>query len=415
MNFTPFQFQSQLKDYFKAKENIWHFFSSYKIQEEEYENFKTDILKNCYRLGKDLHQNYHQIIDEIKSVFQLEKEVILYQEQNNLQSNASVFYLNNEVHIVLTGSLLQVLNLEELKVILAHELSHVLLYTLDGGNYQTTERIINAITDDMRSPVSYFETSRLFALYTELFCDYGSYLVCNDRDLVISTLVKVHTGLENVFAEEYLEQINEIFEKENSRTEQKIHPEMYFRAKSLELLCKDFEAGKKEIVNYIEGNPAVIELSIFSQKKWQKLSFEFIQIVLSPLFMQSPLTQNLAKSYFDKFVLINSSELKYQDLVLEIEKSSVSIKEYFCFILFDFTMVDKEIFEISLVWSLQLSEYFGLKDNFEKIVKKELKISELRFKDLYKKALKEYQTLPSNQSLDISSIFENSTNISQQR
>ena len=413
MNFTPFQFQNQLKDYFKAKENIWQFFSSYKIQENEYESFKTDILKNCYRLGRDLHPNYHQIIDEIKTVFQIDKEVILYQEQNNMHSNASVYYLNNEAHIILTGPLLQILSIDEIKVILAHELSHVLLYTLNEGDFQTTERIINAITDDMRSPSSYFETSRLYALYTELFCDYGSYLVCQNRDLVISTLVKVHTGLKNVFAQEYLEQINEIFEKDKSRTEQKTHPEMYFRAKSLELLCQDYEQGKKDLVRFIDGNPEVSELGIFSQKKWQLFTFEFIQIILLPIFMQSSLSKNLAKTYFDNFNLANSISFENKNLINEIEKSSVSMKEYFCYILFDFTLIDKEIYEMALIWTLQLSEYFGLKEPFEKIVKKELRLSELRFKDLYKKSLKSYQNLPSNQTVDLSNIFENNTNISQ--
>ncbi len=413
MNFTPFQFQSQLKDYFKAKENIWSFFSSYKIEETEYENFKTDILKNCYRLGKDLHPKFHQIIDEIKTTFKLEKEVILYQEQNNTQNNAVVYYLNNEVHIVLTGSLLQVLQLEELKVILAHELSHVVLYNIENGDYQCTERIISAITDDIRSPLSYFETARLFSLYTELFCDYGAYLVCQDRDLVISTLIKVHTGLKNVFASEYLEQINEIFEKDKSRSIQESHPEMYFRAKSLELLCNDFEKGKIDIAPLIEGKPKISELDVFSQKKWQQETLNFIQLILSPAFMHSALTNNLAKSYFNEFIQSEIDTQKFNQLKSKIEMATNSMKDYFSFILLDFTMVDQEIYEMALIWTLELSEYLGLKDNFSKIVKKELQLSELRFKDLYKNALKEYQALTTQQSTNLNSLFENSTNISQ--
>ena len=78
------------------------------------------------------------------------------------------------------------------------------------GDLEVADRIITAIANNHNSEASYYETARLFKLYTEIFCDRGAYKVIEKIAPVITSLVKASTGLDKVNAESYLKQADEI-------------------------------------------------------------------------------------------------------------------------------------------------------------------------------------------------------------
>jgi predicted DNA-binding WGR domain protein len=99
---------------------------------------------------------------------------------------------------------------EELLAVLAHELTHVQLYTQLNGEVEVADRIITAMANNGGSTSAHYETARLFKLYTEIFCDRGAYAVTGNYAPIISSLVKIATGLQTVNADSYIKQAADV-------------------------------------------------------------------------------------------------------------------------------------------------------------------------------------------------------------
>src|SRR5262249_32980694 len=145
--------------------------------------------------------------------------VTLYQAQNSPQLNATLFFLPGEGHVVFSGPMLTLLNAQELKSVIGHELAHYHLWARDNSEFHIADRLLQAVANDPRAAASHEQTARRFQLYTEIFADRGSLCVTNDLQAVVCSLVKIETGLSQVSAQGYLKQAEEIFAKENISTE----------------------------------------------------------------------------------------------------------------------------------------------------------------------------------------------------
>ena len=114
---------------------------------------------------------------------------------------------------------------------------------------EVADRIITAIANNYNSEASYFETARLFRLYTEIFCDRGAYTVLGKTEPVITSLVKASTGLDKVNAESYVKQADEIFSAESATKAATVtHPENFIRAKAIQLWHEKKDGSEEEII-----------------------------------------------------------------------------------------------------------------------------------------------------------------------
>ena len=219
---TALAYHQQVKDHFKQQTKTWEYFSIPKNKDEQLKEFKTELLKNTYKFdpaSEPLIYNKLTIAKEKLGLAHL--PVTVYQSQYSEELNASIVYLNNEAHIVFSGPVTKLLSEDELLAVLAHELTHIKLYTMLDGDLEVADRIITAIANNYNSEASYYETARVFRLYTEIFCDRGAYTVLENTDPVITSLVKVVTGLDTVNADNYVKQADEIFVVWNGRADSK--------------------------------------------------------------------------------------------------------------------------------------------------------------------------------------------------
>ena len=185
--------------YFKAQTKTWEFFASAKTKEDQLAQYKTELLKNTYKFDPAVDTVLYQKVSIAKEKLGLQNlEVFVHQAQYTDELNASILFLQSEAHIVFSGQLIQVLEELELQAVIAHELTHIKLYTIQQGQFEVTDRIVTAIANNHNSEEAYFETARLFRLYTEIYCDRGAYEVLGSITPVIKSLVKAATGLQTV-------------------------------------------------------------------------------------------------------------------------------------------------------------------------------------------------------------------------
>lgn len=396
---TALSYHQKVKDHFKQQPKTWDYFAIAKNKEDQLQQFKTELLKNTYKFDPATEHFIYDKINIAKEKLDLQNlPVTVYQAQYTDELNASIVYLNNEAHIVFSGPITKLLDEEELLAVLVHELTHIKLYSMLDGDLEVADRIITAIANNYSSEASYFETARLFRLYTEIFCDRGAYTVLEKTGPVISSLVKVSTGLDKVNAESYVKQADEIFSTDTTiRAATISHPENFIRAKAIQLWHDKKEMAENEIVKMIEGTSDLDQLDIFRQKELAQLTRNFLQLFLKPKWFQSIMVISQAKQYFPDFAW-DEKALLNEKLIETIGAAHQSVKDYLGYILLDFALLDTTLEEIPSGWAFQFAEDIQLKDSYDTIIKKELKLSDKKLQQHKQKTLNAYYEVKENES-----------------
>lgn len=375
--------------FFQQQKTVWDFFANHSHKQEQLKEFKTDLLKNTYKFDEALDIELYQKVAIAKEKLALTIPVVVYQAQNTDEINASIIYINNEAHIVFSGKLMQLLSDDELLAVIAHELTHVQLYTQLNGDVEVADRIVNAIGNNQGSTPAHYETARLFKLYTEIFCDRGAYVVTGNYSPIISSLVKIATGLQTVNADSYIKQAEEIFEADlHTKTTAVSHPENFIRARAIWLWHSKKSEANSVIQQMIEGNTGLDELDLFKQQQISVLTNQLIQYILSPVWIQTAQTVALGKLYFGDFAVKELPDIK--TLADRIGNLHSNLQDYFSYVLYDFTTVDKSLEDVPLGYCFFLADELKLEKSFANTVKKEQKLSDKKTSGLKKQALASY-------------------------
>ncbi|ABG59427.1 M48 family metalloprotease [Cytophaga hutchinsonii] len=384
---TLLSYHQKVLDHFKHQTKTWDFFTASQNKDEQLNQYKTELLKNTYKFDPEKDTSIYEKVAKSKQVLGLDINVYVYQAQYSDELNASVGFVNNEAHIVFSGQIIQLLDDDELLTVIAHELSHIKLYTMQGGDPEVAARIITAISNNYDSESSYMETARLFRLYTEIFCDRGAYEVQGSTGPVITSLVKTATGLKQVNAESYIKQAEEIFSADQQLKAASIsHPENFIRARAIHLWHEKKEAAEEEIIRMIEGVTDIDALDIFKQKELAACTRQFLQLYLKPNWFRSTLVVSQAKQYFVDFSWDDKIILE-ETFITRMEKAHESVKNYFSYVLLDFALLDSTLEEIPFGWAFQFAEDIDIKETFDAVVKKELNLSDKKLQQHKQKTL----------------------------
>jgi len=368
----PLPYHVELRDYLKSQErDLWNWFASARAQADYTENLRMDLLKSTYRLDAESHPDLFQMVEAVKSRLQLDIPVTVYQAQNSPQPNAALYFIPGQGHVVLSGPLLSLLNAEEIKSVLGHELAHYRLWQWERGELHIADRLIHAVACDPRAAESHEQAARRFQLYTEIFADRGSLCVTGDVNPVIAGLVKIQTGLMQVSAPAYLKQAEEIFSKDSVTTEGLSHPEAFIRARALSLWQAQQHDAHLHIIKMIEGAEMLDSLDLIGQTRMVKSTRRLLEYFLQPKWFQTSAVLGHAKLFFDDIQPAATKDA----LMLEAFKSSDSkTREYLCYVLLDFVTADPELDEMPLAAALEMSRQLEFDAQFEKLAAKELKL-----------------------------------------
>lgn len=376
-------------EFFQHQKSVWDFFGNHHHKEEQLKEFKTDLLKNTYKFDELSDAYLYEKVNLAKEKLGLNFPVTVYQAQHTEEINASVVFVHEEVHMVFSGKLIQALSDNELLAVIAHELSHVQLYKQMNGDAEVADRIITAIGNHQGSSPAHYETARLFKLYTEIFCDRGAYIVTGNYHSIVSSLVKIATGLQTVNADSYIKQAEEIFTSDaNTRTLGITHPENFIRARAIWLWHTKGREAEQIIQGMIEGQMDLDELDLFRQQAITLITKEVIEFVMTPEWMQTPQTVALAKQYFGSIILNQPPDKT--SLAGKIEGLHASLQEYLAYVLYDFTTADKELEDIPLGYCFFLADELKLTTAFSQAVKKERKLTDKKTSTLKKQSLASY-------------------------
>jgi len=390
----------KVRDHFSKHTSTWEFFAAARTREEQLVSFQTELLKNTYQFRRETDADLYAQIDLVRERLGLgQLPVTAYQAQyaNELELNASIVYLHQEAHLVFSGPIRQRLNAAELLAVIAHELTHVRLYSLFDGDLEVADRIITAIANHPNSEAPYFETARLFKLYTEIYCDRGAFAVLGEAGPVITGLLKIATGLPEVNADSYLQQAEAIFAAEpGTQAATPTHPENFIRTRAVRLWQDQQEAAEPIITKMIEGLADLDRLDLFSQAHLHSLTRDVLLEFLRPEWTRTEMVLGLANQYFPGLTGFDPGETDVRDrLINTLTGAQPSIHDYFSYLLLDFALVDPLLEDGLLGRGLAFAETAGLSSVFEPLCKKELQLGEKKWQQRKRSALTAYQYLQS--------------------
>ncbi|HEV7404353.1 MAG TPA: M48 family metalloprotease [Chthoniobacteraceae bacterium] len=348
---------------------LWQWSSSVAVRSEASEEARTELLKANYRLDAAGHPELTERCAAVAQRLGVTAPITLYQANGGFGLNAMLCYLPGEAHIVFTGPILANLRGAELDAVLAHELAHYQLWTMNGGEFLVADRLLMAAADDARASTSHAQTARRFRLYTEVFADRGGFAGCGELEATVAALVKTETGLHDVSAASYLRQADEIFAREESRTKGLNHPETFIRARALRLWAEQDADVENWLAATIEGPLGVDELDLVGQQRLTKLTRRFLGEFLRPKWFQSAAVLAHARGFFPDFAVPSTPDAAVAD---ELQFTDAASREYLCYLLLDFVAIDPDLEEVPLAAALEWSGRLGIGEAFSKLAMKEL-------------------------------------------
>ena len=382
----PLPYHTAIVQYLQAEEpGLWKWFASTRKREEGADTVRLDLLKSTYRLESALHPNLYETAKEICARMGLNCTLTFYQAQSGNALNAALAYLPGEAHVILAGPLAEALSPQELRAVLAHELAHFHLFDAWQGDYFLAAELLRSLSADVSAGPAYFESARLYSLWTEAYADRWACHLCGDVTAAISALIKIETGLSEVSAESYLRQADEIFAKSRVQTNQVTHPESYIRARALKLWAEQGDSAQDEIERMIEGPLHMGQLDLLGQKKLAERTRDFLQTLLAPAWFHTEPVLGHAKRFFPDFEP-NGATTGETSLKGELTNGDPSMRDYFCYLMLDFVTVDRDLSEVALAAALVLSRRLGLKERFAELVQQELSLGKKAFAKIDKDA-----------------------------
>ena len=90
-----------------------------------------------------------------------------------------------------------------------------------------------------------------------------------------------------------------------------------------------------------------------------------------------------------------------EKLIGTLANAHSSVKDYLGYVLLDFALVDSTLEEIPAGWAFQFAEDAQLKETYDAIVKKELKLSDKKLQQHKQKMLAAYYEVKENEAEQI--------------
>ena len=383
----PLPYHEALANYLKTAEaEAWEWFASHQAQTDYAEELRLELLKQTYRLDAATHPEVFRALDQARACLTPDLPVTLYQSQKNHGVNAAIFCLPGEAHIVFEGNVLQLLTPAELLGVFGHELAHYRLWNESSGRFFVTDRMAQAMASEPRAEPSHVESARLLRLYTEIYADRGALSVTGESGPVISGLVKLNTGLTQVDADSYVKQADEVFARSKARTEGLSHPETFIRARAIRLWADKNPDADTEVTRMIEGTVSLEKLDLLGQSRLSDFTLRWLRLLLRAPWFQSEPVKAHARLYFPDLQFAAADHAD-EDLLAELREAPIAVRDYFCYLLLDFSAVDPELEDEPLKAAYVLARKLEWEDRLEALSVKELKLKKRDAKRVREEAL----------------------------
>ncbi len=383
---------------------LWAHFADAEMVRSTAEATRFELLKRTERLDRAQYGALYAEADEIAEAMGVVAPIALYRAAGGgaQARNAALYFEPDAAHVLFEGDILSALDEAELRFLLGHELSHHKLWTLEGGRYWTSCRMLRWAATQPESATAYVESARLERLYTELFADrYGLWAV-GDLEPALSAHVKISVGGEDVSAAAYLAQSEDALSEAMKRaaaasrreggddSDRAPIEEGPLRAALLSAWAHEPSGAEARARAYLDAASPLDRLDLVGQEHVDDLSHWLLYEFLTPPWSERELIRAHASEISPRLAeLLSGPRYEPEDidgLRTAIAASAPSVQKYFAYLLLDFATVDPQLDDVMLAAALVFADDFGLLAQLKAIAAQELKTTKTKLAEIEKSA-----------------------------
>lgn len=380
----PLAYHQEVIAYLQREErHAWEWSASGALKQEVGEIRET-MLRDTYRLEQAGHAQVFEACQTAMARLGIEAPFTLYQA-NDGSMNASLVYVPGEIHLVFFGPILEKLDPAELLALMGHELSHYLLWSMGEREHYRASRVFDHALSYPDAKPSHRETARLLSLHTELFADRGSAIAAGEPGPAVAVLVKVMTGLTNVDPEAYLRQAQEV-EASGGKSQGMSHPEIYLRARALQLWWSDDPGLAAWLDKHLRGPLSIEALDLMGQSRLTQMTRAFLARFATEIEEGSEEILTQLRAVFPDFA---RQEEELLDLAeIGIERIDDATRDYFVALMFDLAMADSDATEAMMLAAAKTAAEIGATERLTGALRRDLKWTKARTEKLVAQAAK---------------------------
>jgi hypothetical protein len=256
--------------------------------------------------------------------------------------------------------------------VLGHELSHHRLWQDGAAELATVDRMLWAAAVDSDALPSHAESARRFRLHVEITADRGGLVATDDLIATVEALVSVSSGLANVSGASYLAQAAEVLATpERDPSGAGLHPELYVRARALELwaTASDTADAEHEIAGLLRTGDGLDAMDLLDQHRLTDLTRRLVAQTLRPPVLRTDAALGHAR-------LFGTVPADDPDEALDVACAALPrpLQDYLAAVLLDLATCDPDLDEVALARTLLVADQAGLAPAYESLAAKELGI-----------------------------------------
>jgi len=356
----------------QAEPELWQWFRSDRFAEVYLRETAADLQRSGARLDRmQGHERHYRLAETARDRLGLSEPFALHRLRSTAAiPGAALVFTPGEIVVGFYGPILDADADVELVCLIGREMARHKLFVEADGRYHTVDRLLAWLAQREGCPAELVETSRRHRLASEIYCDRGGLVACEDRGLASRCLAAAIFGLDDAATAIQVAQAEQALAGEPGAPRVVMHPELHARLLAL-AWAETLPAAqlRTRLEAAVSGTLELGSLDLLDQHRLVELTRGIVGRVVGDKAVRSETTIAHAREMFPDFDL-QPRPLSLAPPTLPLSQSVV---DYFAYLLLDLATLEGSGLKTTIAVAAAAADEFGIGGRFREVARQELR------------------------------------------